>query len=145
MPGALSGHPAGLSIMCDKTNLDVLREIVPNLIDISQPSNGYSLYEGDKGAVFGLGLAKKAGIAVQDVYVPPGVVFPEHKHSSTEFILCYEGKITLNVESKETVLESGDGIRIKPNQPHSFYSVTGCWVMCATIPADESYPSAAFH
>jgi quercetin dioxygenase-like cupin family protein len=47
-----------------------------------------------------------------------GSVGSTHQHFHTQTTYCASGKFQFSVEGEESILNSGDGVYIKPNLPH---------------------------
>jgi len=68
----------------------------------------------------GVALKNSNGIAIQDVFLSKGSVFPSHEHEEIEYLIVYEGSLLIEYWYDEktksaTILEAGNSIPAKVN------------------------------
>ena len=120
-----------------------LTEELPTLLDFVERENGNFIQysPASDGTFLGFGLYKEKDVAVQKVFMSKGTEIAEHKHTETECGIIYKGKAKINYNGKESkLLEKGDSVIFKPNEPHSGIILEDTWMIFITVPAEEGYP-----
>lgn len=123
------------------SNLALLRELTHHLTledIVRKRCSDWIRYETVKGNCIGIGLLKERSVAVQKAFMSAGTVFPAHVHGETEYLVLYEGRVSVDgVEFK-----ASDVVRIAPDQEHSVKALEDTWMVAITIPASHAYPDA---
>ncbi|MBT7082598.1 MAG: cupin domain-containing protein [Chloroflexi bacterium] len=97
-------------------------------------------YDMVRGMAVAWGLHAEEGVSVARTKFAPDSEFPEHSHEEREFVLVYEGELTLIVEGKPHVVGVGESFTICPGQTHSATNTVLTKVIAITIPASPGYP-----
>ena len=120
-------------------NLPYLRESMQKLSDVYK--NKGRILEAYGGNLKAIGLLKVEPIAVADVHINKGHIFPQHKHGAKEWIICYEGSFLFEYGDKSIKLNAGDSWRIDTNVLHGI-SVTyeDSSFLAIVIPKDDDFP-----
>jgi mannose-6-phosphate isomerase-like protein (cupin superfamily) len=87
---------------------------------ISVKSAGHYKWGGPQGAdCDGWHLVRTPELSVIEELMPPGTSEARHAHvHSHQFFFVLEGELTLEVEHRDFVLQTGEGLEISPGQQH---------------------------
>jgi len=86
------------------------------------------------------GLFKIDEVAAMVGILDKGSVFPKHKHSVKECVICYKGRILFKWNDKSKELVAGNCICFNPNVPHSNLALEDSCFISITVPLDRGYP-----
>jgi mannose-6-phosphate isomerase-like protein (cupin superfamily) len=92
------------------------------------------------GTCIGFALYWEQDVAVQRAFMSGGSHFTLHEHKVHEFLLVYQGYITVTIDDEEHEVEPPDAIHIPPNTPHTVLAHEDTWMIGITVPASEGYP-----
>lgn len=127
--------------------LQKLRELTDNLPFfpslVMAESNNRIDYDVENGISFSFGLMNNEKIAVADTFMREGTVFPEHLHNEREFLIVYEGALSVkrNGDDVTYIISNGESIYFEENELHIVTALEDTWVVSITIPAAEGYPN----
>lgn len=74
--------------------------------------------------------------AVQYVKVEANAKFPIHAHRETEWVIVLKGCY----KSRGKTYRIGDGMYIKPQEPHELEFLEDTTLLAITVPASEAFP-----
>ena len=121
-------------------NLPYLRESVRKLTDIYKEKG--RILEAYGGNLKAVGLLKIDDIAIADVFIKKGEIFPMHKHDAKEWVIVYSGHIIFNYGDKVKELKAEDSWRIDSGVPHGIsQTFEDTRFIAIVIPKDEDFPS----
>ena len=122
-------------------NLTRLRELTKKLTRSATMQNWVE-YEMTEGIAFGFGLLKQADVAVQHLFMSAGCVFPPHAHDCHEWLIVYEGRLSLQMDGEEQELGKGDYSYCAPGCTHGGHTLETTRLICVSVPCDPVYPDA---
>ncbi len=87
---------------------------------VSVQSAGHYKWGGPQGAdCDGWHLVRTPELSVIEELMPPGTSEVRHAHvHSRQFFFVLEGELTLEVDHRDFVLQTGEGLEISPGQQH---------------------------
>ena len=90
-----------------------------------------------------VGLKKNADVAIVDLTLPAGGIFPAHDHETMEILIVYVGEVILRTDRAEYDLGPGSSKRINKGVMHSVEAITDAKLIVITVPAAEGFPDAS--
>jgi quercetin dioxygenase-like cupin family protein len=93
-----------------------------------------------EGECYGIGLLKNDDIAVQDAVIGPRTILLPHDHREIEFLIVYEGDLTIHIDGEDHTITKGHCIIINPGIQHIGESNEGCKIIGITVPGSKGYP-----
>jgi quercetin dioxygenase-like cupin family protein len=129
-------------------NLKKLEELTEDLFAFPKAidgGNGYREYQMEEGECFGKYIHRSGNkISIHRWFNSKGIKFPEHAHESKEWIIVYEGSITIKRKDGDHVLNVGDFIVNNSNQKHSaVFPTSDCKYITVTIPSAKEFPDGS--
>jgi len=131
-------------------NLDKLKALtnelpgVPKLDDLVSNrdlANHSIIYDVEEGTSFGFGLLNRPEVAVQELFVSKGTLFPDHIHElEQEWGIIYKGKMLVFVDGKDIVVGPGECIHFERGVVHGSKAIEDCWMIAIAIPKITGYP-----
>ena len=94
------------------------------------------------GRCIGHGLFNVNNIAVQQVTITSGTIFPIHSHPEKEFLFVYKGSIRYKYSGQEKICNANNSIYFEPWQDHTCEALEDSYLIAITVPASEGYPDA---
>lgn len=124
--------------------IEKLRELTeqlptPLLTGLLTDTCSHVEYEID-GTCIGFALYHQPHIAVQRAFMSAGSLFTLHEHKVHEFLLVYQGFITVTIDDEEHDVEPPDVCHIPPHTAHTVLAHEDTWMIGVTVPASEGYP-----
>jgi len=141
------------------TNIETLEYLARN-IPMLDPLTSTNIIDNvisfnvNSGEIIAGNLLHKSGIAIADCYASSESSSIRHNHEEKEWILVYNGSISVKVDGlepkdikrltkngDEVILEVGDYIFIPPRVPHVIKSSNGAKFIAVTIPNSAVFPT----
>lgn len=121
-----------------------LKEMVkrlPDLTDIIRYTNNNIIeYDGD-GIIFGKNLYNSGLVAIQQATMLEESQIKIHQHEEIEIIIVIFGQLEFNIINKGCImLNTGDVVKILPNELHTCKALKNTELIGITIPASKGYP-----
>lgn len=108
---------------------------------VGNPPNEMILgYEGCPPMV-GRPLYKTDEIAIMQVFLPKGHVFPAHMHEQKEWIICFHGKVEFKANGKTSIMVPGSCVFMDIGIAHESVALEDSKTIVITIPADPEFPN----
>ena len=120
--------------------IETFLEVIPEGNAILSEHIGYSEMKMDNGIAFAFGLMHIPEIAVSKTVISKGAGFTDHRHSMTEWIIVFSGKLQFTMEGKTGDLLPGEGVKITAGTKHSALAIENTKIIAITIPADPTFP-----
>lgn len=130
-------------------NIDKLKEITDQLTDVptldsvvlSRDIGQHSIqYDVAEGTSFGYSLLNRDAVAVMELFISKGTEFPQHLHQrENEWLIVYKGSMKIIKEKEEIIINKGEAIQLKPNEPHSSITLEDTWLIAISIPRIEGF------
>jgi len=130
--------------------LQKLRELTDTLPSfpslVKMESNNRIDYNVDNGVSFAFGLLSQTEVAVANVFISSGAVFPKHSHKENEFLIVYEGGLVVEIcdaggeDYRSIIVETGGSVYFDNNERHIVTALEDTWLIAITVPAAEGYP-----
>ena len=121
--------------------LERMKQILP-LLEAAPPtaSGEFVRYEVEIGYCVGLRLFNTAGVAVQNIAMAKGTIFPVHFHEEKEVFIVHNGNLLVIVDGERVAMGQGDMLEIPPKAAHSASATTDCEFIATTVPPASGYP-----
>jgi len=132
---------------CKDSHIEFLKELtekLPPLNSLLVRNNNfveYSIKGGEGAECVGMNLLNNGKVAVQDCFITPGGIFPNHIHEEVEYLIVYSGRVRVVFLDKPPVeLGVGDFYRAESGEVHGLEGLEKSWLIGVTIPAAKGYP-----
>ncbi len=126
---------------CDMRTLAALTEnLAPSLDMKTSKSRTVKEIVMDKGTAITFGVINKPKIAVAETFASGGSKFPLHSHEEKEYLVLYDGEMTISLDDKIVHLFVGDSVMINPGVEHSAEFMVDSWFIVASIPCAPGWP-----
>lgn len=125
------------------SSLDILRDLTPTLAQFPPvviEKNNYVEWQVKNGKCFAWSLLHEPSISICRSFLSKGTIFPKHKHEEREWLIVYEGKLTVYILDDCIELFVGQSTIIEPDIEHSIMADEDTMVLGVTIPASKEYP-----
>jgi len=77
---------------------------------------------------------------VHDWFNSGGTEFPEHAHTELEYIIVYQGCVSLHTDDRDVDIGPGDCYRVDPDHVHSASFSEDTLYLTVTIPKAPQFP-----
>ena len=112
-----------------------------SLVNDRDIKNHSIIYDVSEGTSFGLGLLSRKEVAVQELFISKGTMFPSHIHiDENEWGIIYKGKLQVTLDGEDVVLEPGNCNKKKKGVVHSSLALSDCWMIAVAVPKISGYP-----
>jgi len=118
------------------SRIPLLRDLTSRL----SPKPGTVVYDCGSSDGVAVGLKDTKEIAIADLTMKAGGVFPKHCHDSIEFVILYSGEAVIETECGEIFLEVGKVTEMKPGAEHNLVAITDIGIIAIVVPKDEGFP-----
>lgn len=132
---------------CGTVNIDKLNNITEKLIDFSELitiKDNYLYMKSEDGGQFEfIAVWKERGVSMikSGGYIKKNVSFGKHVHREREIIGIYDGRMSIEMDSKINIINKYETITIPPFRSHRIKFIEDSLVWVITMPDSESFPN----
>ena len=123
-------------------HVDKLKELTTKLPSlILKEDRNLIEYESKVGSICGFGLLSEPAVAVQQMVLSDGAIFPPHVHDrEIEYGIVYKGSLNVTIDDESRTIGAGDVIKFEKGEVHSAVAEGEVRLIAVSIPRIDGYP-----
>ncbi len=102
--------------------------------------SGVKIHKMEEGDSKAHSLLSHSNISVARWWNSKGTRFPTHTHNQREWLIVYEGEMSICIDGKEITIGAGEYVFIGPDTPHSAFFPKDTFYVAITIPMSPDWP-----